>query len=150
ELFHTRPHLNSVATKSLVQRKLEKEGGALDVLHFSCPAHFDSHEPLNSGIQLAGEKDDAGETAGPRWLTAAEILQLRMPVDLVTVSACDPVLKEDQTGDALMVFASALIHAGAPSVVVNLWKPPAAARSLLMQRFYQELRKPGSQKGDAA
>ena len=106
ELFHTRPYLNAVATKSFLQRKLEEEGDALDGLHLSCAAYFDPREPLQSGIQLAAEDDDGAHTAHDRrWrLTAAEILGLQLRVDLVTMSVCEP---QTQTFTAALYWRTA-------------------------------------------
>ena len=76
-------------------------------------------------------------------LTAEEIFGLKMEVDLVTFSACETGVNEYRPGNELIGLTRALIYAGTPSVVVSLWAVDDLSTGLLMQHFYQQLKKPG-------
>jgi len=137
-LFSTTAYLESQATKALVTQQLAQQGKALDVLHISCHGYFDQEQALKSGIVLASAQESSEDGYN---LTAEEIFNLSMNVDLVTLSACETGMNERKQGDELIGLTRALIYAGTPSVVVSLWAVDDLSTGLLMERFYQELRR---------
>ena len=111
-----------------------------DVLHLSCHGHFEPSDPLQSGLILAKpvkNGPDDGDLEQPR-LTAREIADLDLNVDLVYLSACVSGRHDTQPGDEIMGLTRSLIRASASSVVVSLW-PVATAGStrILVYRFYE-------------
>ncbi|MEV4223825.1 CHAT domain-containing protein [Nonomuraea sp. NPDC049725] len=102
------------------------EQGRLDLLHLACHGFFDSEEPLRSGVHLA-----RGDL-----LTAADILDLRLDADLVTLAACDSGLGRHRPGDELIGLTRSLLYAGAASVLVTLWKVEEISTVLLLREFY--------------
>ena len=66
-----------------------------DILHFSCHGYFDKANPLSSGVQL---KDSN--------LTAEEIFNLRIKTELVTLSACQTGISENEPGMANRAYSS--------------------------------------------
>jgi CHAT domain-containing protein len=58
----------------------------------------------------------------------------------VTLSACESGLGRQGGGEGLLGFSQAFLLAGARGVVLSLWKVDDTATTLLMQRFYQNLR----------
>lgn len=146
ELFGATPYLNAHASKSVFLEKIGRERDSLDVLHFSCHGYFDNNDALKSGIMLATE-GDSNAVDNQEWnLTAEEIFRLELKADLVTLSACESGINEQKPGDELIGLTRALIFAGTPSVVVSMWAVDDLSTSLLVQRFYQNLR-PASRAG---
>jgi CHAT domain-containing protein len=104
------------------------------VLHFATHGTFNLDRPLDSALLLAGE----GGTPGP--LTAKEIFSLRLPGNLVVLSACQTGLSRVAAGDELIGLTRAFMYAGAPTLVATLWNVSDRATADLMGTFYQELR----------
>jgi len=128
--FGTDAHLGQEATGALIREK----GAQYDTLHLSCHALFHRSDPLVSGLLLADG-----------LLTARDIMGLKLNADLVTLSACETALSDQQPGDELMGLTRALLYAGASSVLVTLWPVHAVAAWKLMGGFYGRLR---SKEGD--
>jgi CHAT domain-containing protein len=72
------------------------------------------------------------------FLSAKDILNLRLPAELAVLSACDTG-KGRITGDGIVGLSRALIAAGVPSVIVSLWAVPDTPTAALMIEFYQHL-----------
>jgi CHAT domain-containing protein/uncharacterized protein HemY len=102
--------------------------------------HLATHGLLNDinqigipgAIALAPSAQDDG------FLTASEILDLKLNAELVVLSACNTGAGEI-TGDGVIGLSRSLIAAGVPSVVVSLWYVPDAATTDLMIEFYRIL-----------
>jgi CHAT domain-containing protein len=148
ELFGATPYLNEKASKSLLIEELERGRDSLDVLHFSCHGYFDNDDAMKSGIMLSPEGGSSAGGTGEWNLTAEEIFHLELKADLVTLSACESGINEQKPGDELIGLTRALIFAGTPSVIVSMWAVDDLSTSLLVQRFYQNLR-PASAPGAA-
>jgi CHAT domain-containing protein/tetratricopeptide (TPR) repeat protein len=125
EFFGTEAHLGQEANGALLQEK----GVQHNTLHLSCHGFFDPIDPLASGLQLADGV-----------LTARDIMGMKLNADLVTLSACQTALSDQQPGDELVGLTRALLYAGASSVLVTLWSVNAVAALELMGDFYGRLR----------
>ncbi|GBO54467.1 high-affnity carbon uptake protein Hat/HatR [Pseudanabaena sp. lw0831] len=87
---------------------------------------------IPGAIALAPSSTDDG------FLTASEIVTMRLNAEMVVLSAC----KTGQgllTGDGVIGLSRSLITAGVPSVVVSLWAVPDDPTALLMTEFYKKL-----------
>lgn len=108
---------------------LAARAGAYRWLHVACHGRFDPHAPLNSYLETgAGER-----------LAARQVLAWRLPVELVTLSACQTGVSQVQRGDEPMGLVRAFLTAGARAVLVSQWAVADWPTFLLMRRFYQEL-----------
>jgi CHAT domain-containing protein len=86
---------------------------------------------IPGAIALAPSSGDDG------FLTASEIVTMRLNAEMVVLSAC----KTGQgllTGDGVIGLSRSLITAGVPSVVVSLWAVPDDPTALLMTEFYKK------------
>ena len=73
-------------------------------------------------------------------LTAEEIAGLDLSrTNLVTLSACESGRGEELTGQGVIGLWSAVIAAGARSVLMSIWKVPDDATAFLMTHFYKNL-----------
>ncbi|OLS21629.1 MAG: hypothetical protein HeimC3_34770 [Candidatus Heimdallarchaeota archaeon LC_3] len=124
ELFKTEAHLD--VSK---QTFFDNIGNASEIVHFSCHGQFNSLDPLSSGIVLYDGV-----------LTAREIFNLKINVDLVTLSACQTGLSERTTGDELIGLTRSFFYAGASSIVVSLWSIDAISTQRMMLEFYSLLK----------
>jgi CHAT domain-containing protein len=124
KFFGAQPHLDQKASGALIRR----EGARHHTLHLSCHGFFHSTDPLASGLLLADGV-----------LTARDIMGLKLNADLVTLSACQTALSDQQPGDELVGLTRALLYAGASSVLVTLWSVDAVAALELMTDFYRRL-----------
>lgn len=132
-LFDHRARLfvGEAATARRLTGHVTRSNRAFDVVHLACHGEFDPAQPMRSGLLLAPEG------AGDGRLSAADILRLRLPANLVTLSACDTGRNDRRSGDELIGLTRALLYAGASAVVACLWSVDELSTSLLMRGFYQ-------------
>jgi len=107
-------------------------------LHFATHGLLDERHPQHSGLVLtAGEGEDG-------VLKVYEIFRLRLAAELVVLSACETGLGEEIRGEGLIGLTRAFLYAGAPRVLVSLWKVDDRATAELMVRFYRGLEEPAA------
>jgi CHAT domain-containing protein len=100
-------------------------------LHFSCHGFFDSEEPLDSALMLAGE-----DRLSLRAILDGELDLSR--VRAVVLSACQTGITDFyEAPDEAIGFPSGLLQAGAPAVISTLWPVDDLSTMLLMERLYQ-------------
>ena len=68
-----------------------------------------------------------------------EIYRLRLPVELVVLSACETGLGKEVKGEGLIALTRGFMYAGAARVVASLWKVDDNATAQLMGRFYRQM-----------
>jgi CHAT domain-containing protein len=102
-------------------------------LHFATHGLLDGRHPELSGLVLAQEP--GGEDG---FLQAYEIFRLKLSADLVVLSACE-TLGTEVTGEGVVGMTRAFLYAGAPSVLVSLWRVSDTGTSDLMLHFYRSL-----------
>jgi CHAT domain-containing protein len=119
--------------ESATRRLLEGEGGRARIIHIAAHGQFRADAPLFSRIELAD---------GP--LTTADIFDLDLRAALVTLSACETGRSVVSGGDELDGLARAFLYAGASSLLVSQWRVDDDSTSVLMARFYRELRRGAS------
>jgi len=125
------------ASEATLRAELSKQKARLRALHLACHGLVDLDQPLASGLALTVDAQDDG------LLTTMEILGLRIPADLVVLSACQSGLGWTSRGEGIVGFTRAFLHAGAPRVVASLWKVNDQATAELMKRMYAAW-KPGT------
>jgi CHAT domain-containing protein/predicted negative regulator of RcsB-dependent stress response len=104
-------------------------------LHIAGHALYDPHDPLSSHLRLG-----AGDTLSARTIMS----RLDLDADLVTLSACTSGLTHVVAGDELLGLQRAFLYAGARAVVCTLWEAADFVALLVMDRFYDGLRRGGS------
>lgn len=113
-------------------------GGALAgyrFIHLATHALFDPDNPRLMGIVLS--RIDASGRPRDGILRPHEIYDLRLPVDMVTLSACRSGLGKEVRGEGLVGLTQGLFQAGAGRVVVSFWRVDDRATAALMARFYR-------------
>ena len=111
------------------------------IIHFATHGFLDPKRPENSGLVLSTITPEGKAQDG--FLSLRDIYQLRAPVDLVVLSACQTGLGKDVRGEGLIGLTRGFMYAGASSVVASLWKVDDEATAELMKRFYKNMLEEG-------
>lgn len=111
------------------------------ILHFATHGLLNSKHPELSGIVLSLLDEQGNPDDG--FLRLQDIYNLRLPVDLVVLSACNTGLGKDVKGEGLIGLTRGFMYAGAARVVASLWKVDDEATAELMSRFYRQMLKDG-------
>ncbi|MET8453746.1 CHAT domain-containing protein [Streptomyces sp. NPDC005209] len=125
--------IGPAATISALARDVADHSDGIGVLHLSCHGFFTGDDPLQSGLLMAPEPSDDGR------LTVERIMSLRLPAELITLSACESGVSDRHAGDELIGLTRALIYAGAAGVVVSLWAVDDLSTSMFMGYLYSAL-----------
>jgi CHAT domain-containing protein len=99
-----------------------------DVLHLACHGVFRPDSPFFSTLRL-----------GDGWMTVRDAYDLNLSCGLVTLSACETGVSAVAPGDELIGLARGFMAAGAPTMLVSLWRVDDTVTTGLMQRFYRAL-----------
>lgn len=111
------------------------------ILHFATHGLLDPKRPENSGLVLSTVNRDGEEQDG--FVTLQNIYELRAPVNLVVLSACQTAIGKDVRGEGLLSVTRGFMYAGASSVVASLWKVDDQATAELMREFYTNMLQKG-------
>jgi CHAT domain-containing protein/tetratricopeptide (TPR) repeat protein len=107
------------------------------ILHLATHGYLDPKLPGYSGLLLS-TVDRNGQTQDG-FVSLQDIYQLRAPVNLVVLSACQTALGQEVRGEGLIGVTRGFMYAGASTVVASLWKVDDEATADLMKRFYSNM-----------
>ncbi len=107
------------------------------IVHFATHGCVSEENPRSSKLVLSqfGEKGDNIDGS----LDLNKIYNLKLPVELVTLSACKTGLGKNVQGEGLIGLTRGFMYAGAKRVVVSLWSVNDLTTATLMQQFYQKM-----------
>ncbi len=88
---------------------------------------------LSSLYFSADKKNEDG------YLTAAELYEMDIDVDLVVLSACNTGVGKYNYASGPMNLARAFAYSGAKSTILSTWPAPDQATSILFPTFYSHL-----------
>lgn len=109
--------------------ELRAQQAGADVVHIACHAQFRNDNPRFSALHLA---DGA--------LTAHDVARLRLPCQLLALSACETAVAHVLPGNEPIGLTHAFLATGAPTVLASLWTVQDEATADFMARFYERLR----------
>ena len=107
---------------------LREKGPASRLIHIATHGRFRQDNPMFSAIRL-----------GDSFLSMFDLYQLRLPVELITLSGCSTGLNVVAAGDELIGLARGLLHAGAQSLILSLWDVHDTSTAEFMSAFYRRL-----------
>lgn len=107
------------------------------LIHFATHSFVNSNQPELSGIVLSLVDERGHPQDG--FLRLQNIYQMRLPAELVTLSACRTAIGREVRGEGLMSLTRGFMYAGARRVAASLWKVDDAATAELMESFYSHL-----------
>lgn len=111
------------------------------IVHIATHGIINSEHPEESGIVLSLVDQQGRSQDG--FLRLHDIYKLKLPADLVVLSACSTALGKDVRGEGLIGITRGFMYAGAAGVVASLWKVDDEATAELMKHFYAALFKKG-------
>ncbi len=101
-------------------------------VHFACHGIVDPDYPTLSALALTATSKDDG------FLTALDVFRLRIPADLVVLSACDSGVGKVVNAEGVLGLMRAFVFAGAPRVIVSLGQVSDTATPVLMKELYRQ------------
>ncbi len=111
------------------------------ILHFATHGLVHNQHPELSGLVLSLWNEQGEAQDG--YLYVQRIARLRLRADLVVLSACDTGQGRELRGEGVQSLAHAFLVAGAPRLVVSVWKVDDNATADLMTRFYSGMYQQG-------
>jgi CHAT domain-containing protein len=123
-LDHAELFLGQNATVNVLREK----GPTSRLIHIATHGRFRQDNPMFSAIRM-----------GDSFLSLFDLYQLRLPVELITLSGCSTGLNVVGAGDELIGLARGLLHAGAQSLVLSLWDVHDTSTAEFMTAFYRRL-----------
>ncbi|HLF83248.1 MAG TPA: CHAT domain-containing protein, partial [Blastocatellia bacterium] len=105
------------------------------IVHFATHGLINNRHPELSGLVLS-LVDKQGQPHNG-FLRLNEIYNLRLPAELVVLSACQTGLGREIRGEGLVGLTRGFMYAGARRLMASLWQVDDAATGELMQRFYR-------------
>lgn len=105
------------------------------IVHFATHGLLNSERPEWSGLVLS-QVDETGQRQDG-FLRLHEIYNLKLPAELVVLSACQTALGKEIRGEGLVGLTRGFMYAGAQRVVASLWQVDDLATAELMGKFYK-------------
>jgi len=145
----TRAEAVAVGTRTLLGAEATEEGLATALalrprwraVHLACHGLVNLERPALSSLAITAAGADDG------FLTCLDVFRMRIPADLVVLSACETGRGKIVRTEGLVGFARAFMFAGAPRVIASLWKVDDEATAALMRRFYERWNPPDGSRG---
>jgi CHAT domain-containing protein/tetratricopeptide (TPR) repeat protein len=136
-LAPARTTLKAVGFAANRDRVVSPELASYRIVHIATHGIVNSERPELSGIVLSLLDQEGHSQDG--FLRLQDIYHLKLPADLVVLSACSTALGKDVKGEGLVGLTRGFMYAGAAGVVASLWKVDDEATAELMKHFYAAL-----------
>lgn len=108
-------------------------------IHFATHGLLDTERPGLSALVLSMVNSKGKAENG--FLRTNDIYNMKLPAELVVLSACQTGLGKEVKGEGLIGLTRSFMYAGARRVVVSLWSVNDKATADLMENFYQGMLK---------
>jgi CHAT domain-containing protein/Tfp pilus assembly protein PilF len=116
---------------------ISPELGRYRIVHFASHGLIYGAHPQLYGLVLSLVDEEGDRQNG--FLRLNEIYNLKFPVDLVVLSACQTALGKEIKGEGLVGLTRGFMYAGAARIVASLWNVNDRASAELMKSFYESL-----------
>lgn len=111
------------------------ELGQYRYIHWATHGLLDSRHPELSGLVFSLVDQRGRPVDG--FLRLHDIFNLKLASDMVVLSACQTGLGQEIRGEGIVGLTRGFMYAGAPRVVVSLWKVDDEATAELMKQLYE-------------
>ncbi len=138
--FDSKTLLKGEATLS----NFKTNSSRFNIFHLATHASANDEYPDYSYLAFTDTKDSAQGNI----LYIKDLYNMTLPVDMVTLSACQTGIGKLQKGQGMMSLSKGFYYAGAKSLVNTLWKINDKSTVKLMEYFYEGLSK-GYSKSEA-
>ena len=126
--------LDFAATK---EKATGEELNQYKYIHFATHGFLNGSQPELSGIVMSLIDQNGDRQNG--FLYLQDVFNLKLSAELVVLSACETGLGEEVKGEGIVGLTRGFMYAGAPRVVVSLWKVNDEATAKLMTFFYRKM-----------
>ena len=134
EKFRGKYLYDTLAQESIFKKALQEK--QYSVLHLAMHGYIDNKRPEYSGLIFTHNAKDSIED---NILHAYELMLMKIPANLVVLSACETGYGRFERGESVASIGRAFMHAGTPSVIMTLWPINDHASAILMNYFYDKL-----------
>jgi CHAT domain-containing protein len=110
-------------------------------VHFATHGKLDAEKPEYTGLVLSLSDPTGRPVDG--FLAVREVYNLKLPAEMVVLSACQTALGKQIRGEGLAGLTRGFMYAGAACVVATLWNVHDEATADLMSSFYKGVFKEG-------
>ena len=124
------------ATESRFKEEVQK----YSVVHLAMHGFIHNKEPLSSGLAFSQQND----TLNDGFLYAHELYNMKMPINLAVLSACNTGAGYLAFGEGIMSLSRAFKYAGCPNIVASYWQANDKSTQDLMTRFFQSIKQGSS------
>ncbi|MGL5081776.1 MAG: CHAT domain-containing protein [Microcoleaceae cyanobacterium] len=107
------------------------------IIHLATHGFFNTRNPALSGIVLS--LVDQQGTWQNGYLRLNEIFNLKLPAELIVLSACQTARGDNIRGEGLVGITRGFMYAGTPRVMATLWRVNDESTAELISRFYPKL-----------
>jgi CHAT domain-containing protein/tetratricopeptide (TPR) repeat protein len=107
-------------------------GHRFSVVHLACHSYIDENHPFRSALVFSAPRSE-GEDG---FLQVRELYNLRLPADLVVLSACRTASGLMDSWEGVLGMPRIFFYTGARSVVSTLWPIEDRSTAFFMDRFY--------------
>jgi CHAT domain-containing protein/tetratricopeptide (TPR) repeat protein len=141
ELVPARLRIKATDFEATRAKALSSELSNYRIVHFATHGLLNSQHPDLSGLVLSLVDENGKPQDG--FLRMHEIYNLRLPAEVVVLSACQTGLGKEIRGEGLVGLTRGFMYAGAQRVVASLWQVDDRATAQLMKYFYQAMLREG-------
>lgn len=131
--------LIAVGFDANLRQATSPELGQFRIIHFATHGLLNSDNPSLSSLVFSLFDKEGNRQDGN--LRLQDIYNLRLPAELVVLSACETGLGKEFKGEGLIGLTRGFMYAGAPRVMASLWKVDDEPTAKLMRYFYEHLLK---------
>ena len=128
-------HLGLEANEELVKKEIP---GGYEIIHLASHGTLGAGEGFEPALILSTVGNTEGEDG---FLQMSEVFNMKVPADLVVLSACETGRGKLEKGEGVAGMSRAFLYAGARGMIVSLWSVADKETKELMVRFYEKIRK---------
>ncbi len=140
-LDSSRGEIEAVATRRLMGKEANEiafraalaESPRWRAVHFAVHGTSDPEHPLRGSLAFTRSEDEADDG----FLTALEVLRMKVPADVAVLSACVTGKGRYFKLEGLVGLGRSFMIAGVPRVIGSLWNVSDDATLALMRRFHE-------------
>ncbi len=122
-----------VVMNGATEEGFKTQARRFDLVHVAAHGIYDDADPLQSYLAFDISPGHDGR------LTAQEVLRMKLPAQLIILSACDMAVGRPAAGEGLVGMTWALMIAGAETIVAAKWEVDSDTTTRLMLEFHRAL-----------
>ena len=123
--------------EAATESHFKSQGKNYQIIHLAMHAWVNDQGSGDAQLLFTPNADSLND----QRLYASELYNLSLNADLVVLSACNTGMGKLQRGEGIMNLSRAFTYAGCPATVMSLWEAPDQTTAIVMQLFYQYLKK---------